>query len=213
MIARVPLTSNLMFSAFAIRRAIGLVAAFDAARPLVLPAGCAPVEGDASTCRIGVTGRDLLRSAVFAVDDVVRVGSIRSMITCSFTTGVTILIPALMPRPSILIALSLSSCALREEADGAAGAAFGVSETGLLSTMVFIVEAGVCAGTLRAAEMRGDDAGAGVGLVKTSVFAIAIDDGCGALVCVLGSNAVTKFSSSTLGGGSAFSISRALRGR
>ena len=47
--ARVPMTSNLTFSAFAIRRAAGLVDAAGAARPLVLTTGFDEVEGVAAT--------------------------------------------------------------------------------------------------------------------------------------------------------------------
>src|SRR6202035_2399591 len=100
-----------------------------------------------ATWRIGVTGRRKLRSAVFAVDEEFCAGSIRSRITCSLTTGVITLRPTLIPRPSIAIALSFNSIALREVPEVKSrddeGAGFA---TGSLSTMVFIVETGEAAG-------------------------------------------------------------------
>src|ERR1019366_7728200 len=127
---------------------------------------------------MGVTGLRLLRSAIFAVDEELCAGSIRSRMTCSLTTGVITLRPTLMPRPSIAIALSFNSRALREVAEGVCrDEEGGRSSTGSLSTMVCIVETGEANGD-RDADRRGSSFGVGgAGCESTTVFITAIGGG------------------------------------
>src|SRR5208283_6094932 len=205
------MTMNLRFSAFARRCAVGLAGA-GAARPLVFTTAFDEVAGVASIWRIGVTGRRALRSAVFGVEEVCA-GTIVSRMTCSLTTGVITFRPALMPRPSIAIALSFNSTALLEVPPVVAGRAVdgggGGVPTGFVSTMVFMAEGS--GGIVLEDEMRGAAGCTRIGSERTTVFIPAIGEEVGGRAG--GDDDVTKALSSGPGGGSMFNIARASRGR